>query len=119
MRGVRQDGSDVGNGIVSPRWRAGINAESPHAGIAGTGDNGDYDPVAAILAVLAVVALWWVATHGKGGAALRLVAWGSALFVVWLLVAFKDPGVATGIATGFATGISQAAVELGKFLGQF
>jgi hypothetical protein len=73
----------------------------------------------AVVAPLAVIALWWVSTHGKGGAALRLAAWGSAIFVLWILIAFKEPRVATGIASGFADGISQAVSGLAKFLGMF
>lgn len=78
---------------------------------------GDDDPVAAILAPLSVIALWWVSTHGKGAAALRLAAWGSAVIVVLVLVSFKDPAAAGALVTGWFTGISEAVTGLGHFLG--
>ena len=73
----------------------------------------------AVVAVGAVVALWWISTHGKGGAALRLAAWGSAIIVVWVLIGFKDPHEAGAIAEGFVTGISQAASGFASFLSHF
>jgi hypothetical protein len=79
--------------------------------------NGDTDRVSAIVAVLIVVSLWWVATHGKGGAALRLVAWLSAIIVAWLILAIKDPSVADGMPGAFASGIGEAASGIGHFLG--
>ena len=73
----------------------------------------------AVLAVLSVIALWRVAVKGKGGAALRLVAWGSAIIVVWLMIGFKNPAEAGSLAEDFASGISQAASGLATFLGHF
>ena len=73
----------------------------------------------AVLAPFAVIVLWYLATHGKGTAPGRLVAWGSAVIVVWVLVGFKNPGVAGTIAEGFASGISQAASGFAAFLGHF
>ena len=75
--------------------------------------------MAAVLAVLGVIALWRVSVKGKGGAALRLVAWGSAIIVVWVLIGFKNPAVAGSLATDFVTGISTAASGLASFLGHF
>jgi hypothetical protein len=72
--------------------------------------------VAAVVSVLFVVAIWWVATHGKGTAPGRLVAWLSAIIVVWVLLAIKDPSVAGGAPSAFASGIGQAATGLGDFL---
>lgn len=73
----------------------------------------------AVVAVLVIVALWYLATHGKGTAPGRLVAWGSMIVVVWVLLAIKDPGVADGIPGAFASGISQAASGFGEFLSHF
>jgi len=73
----------------------------------------------AVLAVLGVIALWRVAVKGKGGAALRLVAWGSLIIVVWLMIGFKNPAEAGALAQDFISGISQAASGLADFLGHF
>jgi len=73
--------------------------------------------VDAVLSVLAVALIWRLAVKGKGGAALRLVAWGSLIIVVWVLLAVENPGVADGIPGAFASGISQAVSGLGRFLG--
>ena len=75
--------------------------------------------MAAVLAVLGVIALWRVSVKGKGGAALRLAAWGSLIIVVWLMIGFKDPAEAGALAEGFASGISQAAAALADFLSHF
>ena len=73
----------------------------------------------AVVAVIAVVALWRVSVKGKGGAALRLIAWSALVIVVWLMVGFKNPAEAGAIAQGFATGISQAASGFAAFLSHF
>ena len=85
-------------------------------GLAEDDDSGDDDAVAAILAPLSVIAIWWISTHGKGAAALRLVAWGSAIIVVLVLVSFKDPSAAGAVVTGWFSGISAAISGLGHFL---
>ena len=85
-------------------------------GLADDGESGDDDAVAAILAPLSVIAIWWVSTHGKGAAALRLVAWGSAIVVVLVLVSFKDPHAAGAVVAGWFSGISAAITGLGHFL---
>jgi hypothetical protein len=77
---------------------------------------GDDDPVAAVLAPLSVIAIWWISTHGKGAAALRLVAWGSAVVVVLVLVSFKNPAAAGAVVTGWFSGISGFITGLGHFL---
>jgi hypothetical protein len=77
---------------------------------------GDDDPVAAVLAPLSVIAIWWVSTHGKGAAALRLAAWLSAVIVVLVLVSFKDPAAAGALVTGWFSGISAAVTGLGRFI---
>ena len=73
----------------------------------------------AVVAVVAVAGLWWLSSHGKGAAPGRLVAWGSMVVVVWVLVGFKDPHEAGVMAEGFVTGISQAASGFAAFLAQF
>lgn len=73
--------------------------------------------MAAVLAPLSLIALWWVATHGKGTAPGRLVAWGSAAVVLWLLVAMKNPSAADGVASEFASGMSRFITGLGHFIG--
>lgn len=77
---------------------------------------GDDDGVAVVLAPLSVIAIWWVATHGKGAAALRLVAWLSAIIVVLVLVSFKNPAAAGDVVTGWFSGISGFITGLGHFL---
>ena len=77
----------------------------------------DDDGVAAVLAPLSVIAIWWISTHGKGAAALRLVAWLSAVIVVLVLVSFKDPHAAGALVTGWFSGISEAVTGLAHFLG--
>jgi hypothetical protein len=79
--------------------------------------SGDDDGVAAVLAPLSVVAIWYLAVHGKGAAALRLVAWGSALVVLLVLISFKDPAAAGAVVTGWFDGISGFITGLGRFLG--
>ena len=72
--------------------------------------------MAAVLAPLSVIAIWYVATHGKGAAALRLAAWLSAVIVVLVLVSFKDPAATGALVSGWFKGISEAASGLGSFL---
>jgi hypothetical protein len=73
----------------------------------------------AVLSVLVVIGIWWLATHGKGTAPGRLVAWLAAIIVVWLMVSLKNPTVAGGTASGFASGINQAITGIGHFLSLF
>lgn len=73
--------------------------------------------MAAVLAPLSVIAIWYISTHGKGAAALRLAAWGAAVVVVLVLVSFKDPAAAGAVVSGWFRGISQAASGLAHFLG--
>lgn len=73
--------------------------------------------MAAVLAPLSVVAIWWVSTHGKGAAALRLVAWLAAVIVILVLVAVKNPAAAASAVSGWFTGISEAVTGLGHFIG--
>jgi hypothetical protein len=69
-----------------------------------------------VLAVLSVIVLWFLSSHGKGTAPGRLVAWGSMIVVVWVLLAIKDPGVADGIPGAFASGIGAAVSGFGVFI---
>lgn len=72
-----------------------------------------------VLSVLIVVAVWWLATHGKGSVSARLGAWLALIIVVWVLLAVKDPAAADGMPGAFASGIGQAVSALGRFLGMF
>jgi hypothetical protein len=74
------------------------------------------DDLVAVVAVVAVVGLWWLSSHGKGTAPGRLVAWGSMVIVVWVLVGFKDPHTAGVMAEDFVSGISRAASGFASFL---
>ena len=69
-----------------------------------------------VLAVMSVIVLWFLSSHGKGTAPGRLVAWGSMLVVVWVLLAIKAPGVADGIPGSFASGIGVAVTGFGAFI---
>jgi hypothetical protein len=77
------------------------------AASSGTGNAG-----AAVAVVIAVIAIWWLATHGKGTASARLIAWVLLPVVVWVLVAVASPAEAGRIATGTASGV---AVAVGAF----
>lgn len=90
--------------------------EDEEDGLAEDDGSGDDDGVAAVLAPLSVIVIWWVSTHGKGAAALRLVAWLSAVIVVLVLVSFKDPHAAGALVTGWFSGISAAITGLGHFI---
>lgn len=73
--------------------------------------------MAAVLAVLLVIVIWYLATHGKGNVAARLVAWLLALLIGVVLLSFNDPHLAGVAASGFVGGISQAASGLTHFFG--
>ena len=72
--------------------------------------------MAAVLAPVSVIALWWLATHGKGLVAARLVAWLAAVIVLLVLVAVKNPHAAGALVTGWFDGISGFISGLGRFL---
>ncbi len=57
---------------------------------------------------MAIIGLWWVATHGKGTAPGRLVAWGVMLVVVWGFIAASNASTATTIAGDGAHGLVTA-----------
>jgi hypothetical protein len=73
---------------------------------------GTPDAGAAVAVVIAVIAVWWLATHGKGTASARLIAWILLPVVFWLLVAVASPAEAGRIASGTASGV---AVAVGAF----
>jgi hypothetical protein len=77
---------------------------------------GDDDPVAAVVVVVAFIAFWWIVTHGKGTVPGRIVAWGTAILVIWVLVAMKNPPAAGDVASGVASGTSAAITGLGHFI---
>jgi hypothetical protein len=65
-----------------------------------------------VLVAVFVIGIWWLSTHGKGGAALRLVAWVLLPVILWLMIAVHDPAQAEGIASGAASGV---ATDIGAF----
>ena len=69
---------------------------------------GTTDAGPAVAVVLGVIAVWWVSTHGKGGAGHRLVAWMLLPLMLWLLLAVDSPAQAGRIASGAATGVAVA-----------
>jgi hypothetical protein len=73
--------------------------------------------VAAVLAPLSVIALWWLATHGKGLVVARLAVWLAAVIVVLVLVAMRNPAAAGAVVSGWFTGISGFITGFGRFLG--
>jgi hypothetical protein len=69
-----------------------------------------------VLSVLVVIGIWYLATHGKGIVAARLVAWLLLPIVALVLIGFNDPGLTGGILANFARGIHQAADGFASFL---
>jgi hypothetical protein len=69
---------------------------------------GTSDAGPAVAVVLGVIVVWWLATHGKGGAGFRLIAWILLPVMVWLLIAVHDPAQAGHIAAGAASGVATA-----------
>jgi hypothetical protein len=66
----------------------------------------------AFLVVLGIIAIWWLATHGKGEVKLRFLAWLLLPVIVWALVAAHSPAEGARIASGAASGVS---VAIGAF----
>lgn len=71
-----------------------------------------------MISVLVIIGIWYLATHGKGNVAARLVAWLLALIIGVVVLAFSDPRLAASAVTGFASGITQAASSVAKFFRQ-
>lgn len=71
--------------------------------------------MAAIASVLFIIAIWWLATHGKGLVVARLLAWLLAVVVVLVFVSFSNPALAGTAVSGFIKGLSQAASGIGQF----
>jgi hypothetical protein len=78
---------------------------------------GTSDAGPAVAVVLGVVGIWWISTHGKGGAALRLIAWVMLPLVLWLLDAVHDPAQAGHIASGAASGVFVAISSISRLAG--
>lgn len=76
---------------------------------------GTTDAAPALGVALTVIAVWWVATHGKGSAALRLIAWTALLGVLWLMLAVHSPAQAGRIASGAASGVAVAISAVSQF----
>lgn len=70
----------------------------------------------AVLVVLGVIAVWYLATHGKGEIKLRLIAWLLLPLIVWLLVAAQSPAEAGRIAAGTASGVSVVILTVGRVI---
>jgi hypothetical protein len=68
----------------------------------------------AVLLVLGIIAVWWLATHGKGEIKLRLIAWLLLPLIVWGLVAAQNPAEAGRIAAGAASGAALAISTIGR-----
>jgi hypothetical protein len=62
----------------------------------------------AVLVVLGIIAIWWLASHGKGEIKLRLLAWLLLPVIAWALVAAQNPAEGARIAGGAASGVSVA-----------
>ena len=67
--------------------------------------------------IVAFIALWYLATHGKGTAPGRLVAWLVAIIVIWIMVSLKNPAAADRLVDFVKTGLSAAFTGIGDFLG--
>lgn len=80
---------------------------------------GTSDAGPAVAVVLGVIAVWWVSTHGKGGAALRLIALVMAAIVFWMLLAVHNPAQAGHIASGAASGVSAAIGGISQWVSGF
>jgi hypothetical protein len=76
-----------------------VNPIAAAAASAGAGSAGD-----GVAVTLAVIAVWFLATHGKGTASGRLIAWLLLPAVAWVVIAVRDPGQAGSIASGAAAG---------------
>jgi hypothetical protein len=70
----------------------------------------------AVLVVLGIIAIWWLATHGKGEVKLRLIAWILLPLIVWTLVAVQSPAEAGRIAAGTASGVSVAIITVSRVI---
>jgi hypothetical protein len=81
----------------------GVNTVAASAASAGSGSAG-----AGVAVILAVIAIWWLATHGKGTASGRLIAWLLLPAVAWVVLAARDPVQAGHIASGAASGAAAA-----------
>jgi hypothetical protein len=66
---------------------------------------------------VSVIAIWWVATHGKGTAPGRLVAWLLAVIIGWVMVAITDPSAAGKVAGFTASGAAGLIAGIGHFIG--
>jgi hypothetical protein len=72
--------------------------------------------MAAVVSVLFIIAIWWLATHGKGLVVARLAVWLLAVIVVVVFLSFSNPALAGSAVSGFVGGLSQAASGIGNFV---
>ena len=75
---------------------------------------GDDDPVA-VISLGSLIAVWYLATHGKGIVVARLVAWLLLPVVAWIVIAVTDTSVAVSLASSYGTGWEQAVTGVVKF----
>lgn len=73
----------------------------------------------AVITVLTLVAVWWLATHGKGNVAARLAAWGALLAAGWVVIAAVSPHAGSVITSVYATGAPAAVHGIASFIAQF
>lgn len=78
---------------------------------------GTSDAGPAVAVVLAVIAIWWFATHGKGTASGRLIAWMLLPVILWALLAVHNPAEAGRIASGTASGVAVAVSAASRLAG--
>jgi hypothetical protein len=72
--------------------------------------------MAAIVSVLFIIAIWYLATHGKGLVVARLAVWLVASLIFVLVISIVVPGFAGSAMSGFATGLGEAAHSIGQFI---
>lgn len=72
--------------------------------------------MAAITVGVSFVGFWYLATHGKGTAPGRLVAWVLAPIIIWVFIAVNNPSAGAKVATFAATGTAGLIAGLGHFI---
>lgn len=78
---------------------------------------GTSDAGPAVAVVIVIIAIWYLSTHGKGGAGFRLIAWLLLPVILWMLLAVHDPAQAERIASGTASGVAVAVGAVSRLAG--
>lgn len=86
----------------------------PIAQAAASADTSDAGPAVAV--VIVIIAIWYLSTHGKGGAGFRLIAWLLLPVILWMLLAVRDPAQAGRIASGAASGVAVAVSGISRWV---